>query len=96
MYLPSLSTRPRSPANLVSKALRQCEETTLLGIGTVLLSASCPKRLQEAQEQPLCVGNDSRSRQRLKGATSGGEQLQRAFWPAQPRVFWIVCYEGLP
>lgn len=58
---------------------------------TVLLSASRPKRPQEAQEQHLCGGNDSLRGQRHMGATLGGEQLQRAFWPAQPRGFSGPC-----
>lgn len=95
-YLPSLSTRPHPPAHLVSKAPHQCEVTTLLVIGTVLLSASCPKRLQEAQGQPLCVGNDSPSGQRLQRAAWGGEQLQRAFWPASAEFSGSYAMKGSP
>lgn len=95
-YLPSLSTRPRSPARLVSKAPRQCEVTTLSVMGTVLLSASCLKRLQEAREQALCVGNDSHRRQRLKGATSRGEQLQRASGQLSPEFSGSYAVKGSP
>lgn len=78
-----LSARPRSPARWVSRAPHQRQMATLSLSGTVLLSTSCPKRLQEAQEQPLCGGSDSIREQRLMGATVGGEPLQRAFRPAQ-------------
>lgn len=64
-----LSTRPRSPAHLVSKAPRQREVTTLLAMGTVLLSTSCPKRFRRHRSSLPAEGKSL-------GSKGSGEQPQ--------------------